>query len=126
MTLLYKAMKPAAAFDPTLGVFLMASSGGGSGPNIGHTTQTSAPATPSRETLPQPAEPTYQPSACLPEDQREEEDVKDPPQDTLPPMPLGKAKEVMEVEEAAAQVPLGWTQVHPSRPVVPVGLVPTA
>ena len=35
-----------------------------------------------------------------------------------------KAEEVVEAEEVVALAPLGWTQVHHSRPVVPVGLVP--
>ena len=102
----------------------MASRGRGPGPNIGHITQTSALATPSGETLPQPAEPMDQPSACLPDDQREEEDVRELPQDTSPTVPLGEARETMEAEGAVAHMPPGWTQVHPSRPVVPVGLVP--
>ena len=35
-----------------------------------------------------------------------------------------KAEEFTETEEAVAPVTPLWTQVHPSRPVAPVGLVP--
>ena len=73
------------------------------------------PATPLGETLLQCAAPTNQPSACLP---GLKENAREPPQVTKPLTPL------MEGEEVVTPAPLGWTQVHPSRAVVPVGLVP--
>ena len=46
------------------------------------------------------------------------ESVKEPPQATTLPMPSPKA------EDITALAPLRWMQVHPSRPVGPLGLVP--
>ena len=72
----------------------------------------------------QHAAPTNQPSACLP---GLEENAREPPQVTMPMTPPMEAEEVAEEEEAEEIVALamsGWTQVHPSRAVVPVGLVP--
>ena len=91
------------------------------------------------ETLLQQAVPTNQPSTCL---SGLEDKARELPQvATLPTLPgeaeegvkpeeaeeVVKPKEVVKVEETedvAALVTLVWTQVHPSRPVVPVGLVP--
>ena len=91
------------------------------GPSIGHITQTSMPATPLGETLLQCVAPTNQPSACLP---GLEENAREPPQVTMPPAPLMEAEKVAEAEEVAALATSGWTQGHPSRAVVPVGLDP--
>ena len=87
------------------------------------------------ETLLQCAEPTDQPSACLLELEENapstclpglEENAREAPLVTSPPMPTREANEVVEAEDVMVQAPPGWTQVHPSRPVVPVGLSPTA
>ena len=94
------------------------------GPSVCHITQTSVPATRLGETPLQCAAPTNQPSTCLPE---LEEKAREPPQVTMPPTPPEKAKEVVKAvktEEVAALVNPVWIQVHPSRPVVPVGIVP--
>ena len=89
-------------------------------------------AAPLGETL-QQAEPTDQPSTGLP---GLEESTGEPPQViTLltPPMEVVEAVEVVEGEEVAeareteknmALVIPGWTQIHPSRAAVPVGLGP--
>ena len=104
------------------GSFSMAYSRQQPGSSIGSTTQTSM--LPLGETLLPHAAPTAQPSSCPPENAREPLPV------TSLLMPPGeakedvKAKEVEGAEEVTAQVPPGWTQVHPSRPVVHVGLVP--
>ena len=97
------------------------------GPSVGHVTQAFVPATPLEETPLWCVAPTNQPSTCLP---GEEEKARELPQVTTlltPPEEVVKPEEavkVEETEEAAAPKTLVWTQVHPSRPVVPMGLVP--
>ena len=94
------------------------------------------PATPLGETPLQHVVPTNQPTACLP---GQEEKAREPPQVTMMPTPPEEVVKPEEAEEvrkpegavkaeeagelAALMTPV-WTQVHPSRPVVPVGLVP--
>ena len=74
-------------------------------------------ATYTREAVPYQTVPTSQPSTPT-HPLGFAESVKEPLQVTTLPTPSPEAEEVV------APVPLGWMQIHQSRPVDPLGLVP--
>ena len=114
----------------------VAYSGRWPGPRVSHIVQAFLPATPLGETPLWCVAATNQPSACLPEQEEKARELPwvatllTPPEEVVKleePEEVMKPEEAEKVEETGKVVglmTLVWTQIHPSRPVLPVGLVP--
>ena len=124
MTPPHETVMSATTIEPTPGVFFsVAYSRRWPGPSIDHIAHASVPAIPSGETPLQCAASTNQPSTCLP---GLEEKAREPHK-LLHHQHLQRKQRKLWKQRKQRKLWLHqpvWTQFYPSRPVVPVRLVP--